>query len=538
MPKAYKHSFYDRIKDYRMPGIFIIGFAIIGVTLLLSTHAATPVNNSIEAETGALSGGATAGIDANASGAGYIAFAAGAASCPAGQTGTPPNCTVASANNLTGGTDNSCTFQKADAPIHVAFCEGFNTASSNNPAVNRSGDLDSKLWGVSRTNTVTNTTQGGINSWASTNVLGCGSDAAFVFPTQDVRVCNGRLYEGANDNGGQSTLAIYPKQPFDISGRTGTVSFDVSSDSQGPHAAWPEFWWTDKPVPAPVDHRSAQASHPHNGVGIHFAVGCSPDGYGTIQGVDTISVTRNYVMQEYSGEDYGGGCDFKVGHATGALNHVEIRMSVNEIQVWVSDPTTTPATAPLKLVADLKNANITMTKGLTWMLDAHYNGDKFDSQRIHTFAWDNFGFDGPGTYRDLAFDVPDNNQKVDSNTVNIGYELEKSQNLSVQVKGVYRLQAPTGGLVTFNFFPWDTTVPSFRIVNSAGTGPWHNTVWPFEGETYAWRTIDVAVPTSEIQDGTNTIEFKNNTKEGFDSEVVSNIDLILVAGSPVPTKLQ
>jgi hypothetical protein len=441
----------------------------------------------------------------------------------------------AATNGVSGGKDSTCSFQKAATPTHVAFCESFATASSNDPRVNRSGDLDNKLWGVSRTNTSTNTSQGEYNIWNPASVLGCGADTTLVLPTKDVRVCNGRLYEGVTDGGGQSTLAIYPKQPFDISGgRTGTVSFDVSADSQGPHAAWPEFWWTDQPVPAPVDHRSAQVAHPRNGIGIHFAVGCQPNGYGTIQGVDTISVTRNYVLQEYGTGDYGGNCDFKVGHATGDLNHVEIRISVGEIQVWVSDPTNTPATAALHLVADLKNANITMTKGLTWMLDAHYNGNKFDTQGTHTFAWDNFGFDGPDTYRDLAFDVPDSTAKTATGAGNLGYELKKSENLSLPVNGVYRLQTPTGGLVTFNFFPWDNTVPSFRVSNSAGSGPWHDTVWPFDSETYAWRTLGVAIPASEIQDGTNTLEFKNNTVNGFDSEVVANVDLILVAGSPVP----
>ena len=309
------------------------------------------------------------------------------------------------AQAVTGGTDTSCTFQKADKPTNTAFCEGFNTAYANDATSNRSGDLDSRLWGVSRTNTATNTSQGQLNTWSPTTLsAGCGAGQT-VLPTADVRVCNGRLYEGVTDDHGQSTLAIYPKQPFDISGgRTGTVVFDVNSDSQGPHAAWPEFWWTDQPVPAPVDHRSGQVAHPRNGIGIHFAVGCAPDGYGTLQGVDTISVTRNYVVQEYGSGDYGGGCQLKVGSAAGNLNHFEIRISQNEIQVWGSDPTATPASAPMKLIADLKNANITMTKGLTWMLDAHYNGDKFDTQGTHTFAWDNFGFDGPGTYRDLAFD--------------------------------------------------------------------------------------------------------------------------------------
>ena len=44
-------------------------------------------------------------------------------------------------------------------------------------------------------------------------------------------------------------LAMYPKQPFDFAGRTGTVSFDISNDSHGTHAAWPEFWLSNLPFP-------------------------------------------------------------------------------------------------------------------------------------------------------------------------------------------------------------------------------------------------------------------------------------------------
>ena len=40
------------------------------------------------------------------------------------------------------------------------------------------------------------------------------------------------------------------------------------------------------------------------------------------------------------------------------------------------------------------------------MGDGHYNGCKDgDNQCIHAWAWDNFGFDGPKTYRDLSFDA-------------------------------------------------------------------------------------------------------------------------------------
>ena len=61
-----------------------------------------------------------------------------------------------------------------------------------------------------------------------------------VTPPNDVVICNGQLREASNDNpsggfeaGGVTMLAMYPKQPFDFAGRTGTVSFDISNDSHG-----------------------------------------------------------------------------------------------------------------------------------------------------------------------------------------------------------------------------------------------------------------------------------------------------------------
>lgn len=64
-----------------------------------------------------------------------------------------------------------------------------------------------------------------------------------VYPPGDILICNGQLREASNDNitlqfenGTVTTLAMYPKQPFDFAGRTGTISFDVSNDSHGTHA--------------------------------------------------------------------------------------------------------------------------------------------------------------------------------------------------------------------------------------------------------------------------------------------------------------
>jgi hypothetical protein len=113
------------------------------------------------------------------------------------------------------------------------------------------------------------------------------SGTATVSPPNDVQICNGQLREATNDNptgvfdaGGVTTIAMYLKQPFDFAGRTGSVSFDVSNDSHGTHSAWPEFWMSNLPVPAPFSHFDSGLSLPQHGFGVRFgaSVGAGSQG--------------------------------------------------------------------------------------------------------------------------------------------------------------------------------------------------------------------------------------------------------------------
>ena len=103
---------------------------------------------------------------------------------------------------------------------------------------------------------------------------------------------------------------MYSKQPFDFAGRTGTVSFDVTNDSDGTHAVWPEFWVTDQPVPAPWIHFGSFISHPENGLGVRL--GNAASDAGNNQGecptnanldkwrwtVDSAAIIRDFVMED------------------------------------------------------------------------------------------------------------------------------------------------------------------------------------------------------------------------------------------------
>ena len=410
-------------------------------------------------------------------------------------------------------TQGQCLLSKADLPGSMAFCETFD-APKGNPAT-RSGDLDPTLWGVSR---IGEPNPGGLlNTFYPAVMNGCGNPT--VLPPDTVKVCNGRMYDVINDHGNVVAQAMYPKQPFDIAGRTGTVAFDVSDDSEGTHAAWPEFWWTDQPVPTPLDNFPIHDTLARNAVGISLAASNGPTCQGKVT-VDQMTVIRNYVLEQIP---FDAPSCVVMGSANGPLNHFEVRINQNRIEVWASDAGSTN----VRLIAVADNANVTMTRGVIWLEDGHYNAVKggTGSQATHTFAWDNVAFDGPKPYRDLTFDVPES--RVPNNGgINLGWAVNGSTSPTLQVQGVTWQQVPTKALITFTFWGEDTVVPNISVNGF----PAHATPWPFpDSKTFTWRTLAVEVPFSEIHAGTNILTFSTN-----DQGIIANVNIALIAAAPVP----
>jgi len=319
----------------------------------------------------------------------------------------------------------------------VAFCETFDKKNPGIPS--RTGDLDPNVWGVSRSGSV-NFGQGLYSGWAATQLQTCNGTTT-VTPPNDIMICNGQLREASNDNpsgvydaGTVTTLAMYPKQPFDFAGRTGTVSFDISNDSHGIHAAWPEFWVSNLPVPTPFNHFDSWQALPQHGLGIRFGASVTAGQYGLCPNgnnldkrrwtVDSAVIVRNYIMDDTVG--LGGvrtkmavqqlDCVVASPDNSGITNHVELKISQNQIDVYATNAGVVPSPATLKHIAVVTNANLSFTRGLIWLQDVHYNADKAESgpnipsQRQHTFVWDNVAFDGPFTYRDFSYDALDVNE--------------------------------------------------------------------------------------------------------------------------------
>src|SRR5262249_8144351 len=180
----------------------------------------------------------------------------------------------------------------------------------------------------------------------------CDGTTPLVQPPNDIVVCNGQLREASNDDmtgvldqGTVTTLAMYPKQPFDFAGRTGTISFDVSNDTHGMHAAWPEIWISDLPIPAPFIHNNTVGPLPQNGLGLRLGGqgpvnqwGACPNGNNL--GVnrwtlDSAVAVRNYVaddtdMTPQTVKVTRLDCVTAAPNNSGLMNHVEIRVGQNQ----------------------------------------------------------------------------------------------------------------------------------------------------------------------------------------------------------------
>ena len=375
-------------------------------------------------------------------------------------------------------------------------------------------------------------------------------------------ICNGQLREASNDNpsgayeaGGVTALAMYPKQPFDFAGRTGTVSFDVSNDSHGTHAAWPEFWMSNLPVPTPFNHFDSWQALPQHGFGIRFGAAVPPGGWGSCQNgnnldkrrwtVDSAVIVRNYVMDDTNG--LGGArtnmavqqldCVVSPPDNSGITNHIELKISQNQIDVYATDAGVAPSPSTLRRIAAITNANLSLTRGLIWLEDVHYNADKGESgpsvpsQRQHTFVWDNVAFDGPFTYRDFSYDSLDAIQhNAATSTVNLGKFSLANQTSSWNVLNMPAKPQASAVRVLFNFSNVLSPVPT--VLNVTVNGHAHPTPWPYPDKLQnTWRTFAVTIPITDLVPGTNVVQL------GSDQPMVtSNVNIVLVdvpGGVPV-----
>jgi hypothetical protein len=443
------------------------------------------------------------------------------------------------------GASNACGMRLNTAP--VAFCETFDHPF---PVTNRSGQLDGTLWGASRILGAIVLGSNLFNSAPPSTMDACGVLQPASPGTTDVIVCNGQLRESQYDQHGVSSMALYPKQPFTFAGRTRTIAFDVSTDTSGSHGAWPEFWITDQPVPAPFTHGGLPCdlcSVPRNGLAIDLSGGISAGqaGPGDCPAdktrrwtVSQVKIVRNYVEQHgelYSDPHFQAlGCAREATGPNDALNHVEVRVSQNQIDIYATDP----GSKALKHLAAYSNANLSFSRGLIWLEDNHYNAEKAADRTTgtpdlsnHTFAWDNVAFDGPTPYRDLSFDVPDALQPTAYGLTNLGWRSTPASPVTLSTLPMTQANidaaasANRGALLMFNFGNNAISTFSYTINGHAHTAPSPFTPAPNK----AFQSVALPVLLTDLVPGAQSIVLS-----GDSDMMVTNVNIVLIAAAAVP----
>jgi hypothetical protein len=250
--------------------------------------------------------------------------------------------------------------------------------------------------------------------------------------------------------------------------------------------------------------------------------------------VPVVSVESAVTVHNYVGNDSFRGGDLQVVRdgcvteptAAGQMNHIELRVSVSQINVYATNASTSPDTQPLVHLASIENAALTLTRGLVWLEDAHYNGNKYGSQGTHTFSWDNLAFDGPVLPRDAAYDALDNTAPGVGGSINLGWLIGPNSTQTLTVPGITpsSITNASGALLTFNF--WSNQVPGAFHLSINGRA--HDVDWPYPYQLASGpMTLAIAVPTSIIVAGTNTVTFSTDSSYVLS---VFNVDLILVGG--------
>jgi hypothetical protein len=442
---------------------------------------------------------------------------------------------------------NACGMQLGGTP---AFCDTFDAPAGTG---NRSGQLNGTVWGVSRWTGDMNFGSNYRFPWVPSTLMGCNGPQP-ARPGTDIVICSGQLRQSTNDNatgafeGGTVTaLTMYAKQPFNFAGRTGTISFDVSNDTQGSHGAWPELWVTDTPMPGPFLHfQNKLGSSSANAFGIRLHASTTAGQGGQLSSncpsdnnirwtVGSVVAVRNYVVDDTEG--YGTrskmtmtptGCVIASSGANGGgLNHVEVQVSQNQIDVYATDA---GKTAPLIHIAKITDVNLSFTQGLVWLEDAHYNADKSlrtPLQHDHTFAWDNFAFDGPRVARDLSYDVPDSLTPCHDGTVCLGWEASASQPAQVSTLPMTStaISAAQGQFLMFN--AWALTQPSKFSFTLNGHA--YSFATPIPNSEPSTSSFMFPVKATDLVAGPNTIQIWSDQQM-----VVANINIVLAGAGGVP----
>jgi hypothetical protein len=464
----------------------------------------------------------------------------------------------------------------------AAFCDDFELGPHAKRG--RAGDLDPTRWSAGRFPGQDFSAPGEACPVQLGPIPPCRASLqkSEVYPDEDTLICDRTGTKSAQlmtlvaeQNYGVASYRI--RQPFDFAGRTGKIVFDVDAVTEGGLASWVSLDLTEDPITAnnyAADPKlgNERGPVPRSGLTISFnAGGCDSEhdapGQGAWNSVGYILSYDRY-QQKIISTDHTD-C-FRT--AWGSLNHVEVSVSKNHVDITVSDASTDGgATFPnlRKLIG--VDVDLPFTRGYVHITGHNHAVQKYchpgsgfcagGEEIAPSYHWDNVGFDGPVISSFREYEIPDSLTPTTTRgmpAVNTGYivgDVDPARaGLStccpdtkldaLRFVGVDISDAVSARLAFNSFYLLSqVTVPVTQVDlrYRLNGGQWHDRYIsddeaasqdPSKAVPNYWLDTGnfaqvVEVPIGELVAGDNTVEFATVNSPGGYPTVVANIDLIL-----------
>ena len=377
-------------------------------------------------------------------------------------------------------------------------------------------------------------------SFPATPVSACKSGVGSVVAGSDVLVCDassghqGQLLTALSAQN-YGLLSMRPRQRFDFGGRTGTIAYNVDAVTKGSGSWWTSLFVTDDPTVVASDSAQVLGYLPRNGIGINFDDPC-----GTTD-ASKVAVGSVFVYNNYGETKLGAGGSSCVATRRGSLNHVEVRLSQTQVEVWASDYSVDGGqTFPNFRRVFSGSINLSFSSGYVHFQQAERAPAKYAVAPAYANNyWSSLGFDGPVIGGETGYAVADAlSTNPDNGALNVGYALLNNP-VGFSVAGV-DLNGVTNVALSFavNYTYAGSASPSTVALRySLNGGPWRSPPQPnylasqrcggCPGPTGGGGVLfNFPVALSDLRAGTNTITFASDNTVNSWPPVLTSLELL------------
>jgi hypothetical protein len=462
-----------------------------------------------------------------------------------GGTGTGGTGTGGSGNAGGGGTGNTgkgTPGGPTSCGEDFAFCDTFDEPTDS-PGP-RTVDLDPARWSVGRISPQLASYGDCSICVLPASVSNCRSGVGSqVFPDEDTLICDANdgidsrhlLTAVGSQNYGLNTYRI--RQPFDFTGRTGKIVFDVEGFAPDPLLGWASLEVSEDPTPTPSYPNYEYATMPRRSVSFQIAVCESTSNIGARE----LRVSDDFAMDmpEPSFSAEGDDC---VSTADDQLNHYEVLLSRTSIEVFatdVSDDGVSFGTPRRVLAADL---DLPFERGYVSITTRNHASNKYSDGAYDAWVvrWDNVGFDGDVFANTREYSAPDSLTNAEGGDMkNVGYPVPDNEGdaLSFTLEDVDTADVQRAVLAFTTYYPLcceSSDYSTYNMRHRVNGGEWHDRFLT-AGEQAALGEDDqtgafnhlIELDPGELQAGSNTFEFATaGVDQGYPA-VIANLDLIL-----------